>query len=52
MKPRASYIDKCYATGSVGYEGVKYIVNDDWTELIAHAKRMSGFRDVQHCEEI
>lgn len=52
MKPKASYIDRCYATGCVGYEGVKYIVNDNWDDVIQTAKKMSGFKDDTHCEEI
>lgn len=45
MKPRASYIDKCYGTGVVGYEGVKFLQNDHWEELVQAAKKFGGFVD-------
>lgn len=50
MKPVAKYAENCYATGAVGYEGVKYIKEHCWDELIADAKRQGGFKDNAHCE--
>lgn len=52
MKPRASYIDRCFGTGVVGYEGVKHVENDDWSPLIEMAKNMSGFQSESQCREI
>lgn len=45
MKPLDSYIDKCFTTGPVGYEGVRYVKNDQWDEVIKAAEAMGGFRD-------
>ena len=45
MKPKSTYIDKCFTTGAVGYEGVKHIKNDDWSEIIEAAMNAEGFRD-------
>ena len=44
MKPLSSYINRTYATGCVGYEGVKYIQNDNWKEIIEKAKELGGFK--------
>lgn len=43
MRPNQTYIDRVYATGCVGYENVKYIKNDNWDEIIEHAKALKGF---------
>lgn len=50
MKPVAKYAANCYATGAVGYEGVKYVKDHQWGDLIADAKHIGGFKDEQHCE--
>ncbi|CAL6004607.1 Hybrid_cluster protein 2 [Hexamita inflata] len=52
MKPKSTYIDKCFTTGAVGYEGVKHIKNDDWSEIIEAAMNAEGFRDQQHCDQV
>lgn len=49
MKPTATYINNCYTTGVVGYEGVKHIENDNWDQLLNQAIQMKGFKDEQHC---
>lgn len=38
MRPLKNYIDRVYSTGAVGYEGVRYIENDNWEELINKSK--------------
>jgi len=52
MKPKASYIDRCYTTGTVGYEGVKSVKNDEWEPLIEAALAMKGFKDEAHCKTV
>lgn len=44
VPPKKSYIDRVYATGVVGYPGIKYIRvredgSKDFTEIIEHAKK-------------
>lgn len=44
VPPRSTYIDRVYATGVVGFPGIKYIPiredgTKDFTEIIEHAKR-------------
>jgi hydroxylamine reductase len=34
MKPTQKYIQNCFTTGAVGYEGVKHIKNDEWDSLL------------------
>lgn len=48
MPPRPSYADRIYTTSVVGYAGMKHITGDkdghkDFSELIAHAKRLGGY---------
>jgi hydroxylamine reductase len=52
MKPRVSYVERCYTTGAVGYENVKFIKNDDWDVLIKVALELKGFKDEAHCKQI
>jgi len=52
MKPTAAYINNCYTTGVVGYEGVKHIENDNWDQILNQAIEMKGFKDQQHCQEV
>jgi hydroxylamine reductase len=47
QKPRDSYIDRIFTTGVVGWPGVAYIENKDFSPAIEKALAMEGFTEDQ-----
>jgi len=50
--PKVEYIDRIYSTGAVGFEGVKYIQQDengnkDFSEIIEHAKKCAPPTEIE-----
>ncbi len=45
MPPKESYKDRVFTLGPVGFPGVKHIRGHDFSEVIALAKEMEGFKE-------
>lgn len=52
MKPKQSYIHKCFTTSMVGYDGVRHIERDCWDELLEAADALKGFESDEHCRRV
>lgn len=52
VPPKASYIDRIYTTGAVGFEGCKHIEGEignkkDFTQIIEHAKKCNSPQEIE-----
>jgi len=45
MPPKESYKDRIFTMGPVGYPGVKHIKGHDFSEVIALAQKLEGFKE-------
>jgi len=47
VPPTAKYLDRIFTTGETGFPGVKHIVNHDFSEVIARAKKCEAPTEIE-----
>lgn len=52
VEPRKSYADRFYTVGVTGFPGTRHISNRDFSEAIAQAQEMDGFKATQPAKEV